>query len=66
MVVINGSYGERRKWVEGAFTPTFNCHVSCKGSLQKKKEKEAQHAKKTRTPKSSRKVEILKGGKGKP
>ena len=45
------------------FTPTFKCHVSCKGRLQKR-EKEAQHAKKTGIPKSSGKVKILKGGNG--
>jgi len=51
LVVINGSYGEREKWVEEVFTLKFNCHILCKGrELQKK---EVQHAKKTRIPKSS-------------
>ena len=48
------------------FTPTFNCHISCKGGYKKKKKKEVQHTKKTRIPKSSEKVRILKGGKGEP
>ena len=31
MAVINGSYGEREKWVEELFTPKFNCHIPCEG-----------------------------------
>ena len=46
----------------GSFTPKLNCHVPCKrGKLQNK---EAQHAKKTRIPKSSGKARILKKEKG--
>jgi len=46
---------------------TFNCHVSYKGGVtrKKKKRKVVQHAKKTRMPKSSRKVKGLKGKKKK-
>ena len=58
MAVINGSYGEREKWVGEVFTLTFNCHVSCKGGSYEKRE--VQHAKKTRIPKSSRKDRTLK------
>ena len=36
------------------------------GGLKKKREKKVQHPKKTKMPKSSRKVRVLKGGKGEP
>ena len=37
MAVINGSYGEREKWVEEVYTPKFNYHIPCeRGELQKK------------------------------
>ena len=53
---------------EKFFTLTFNCHVLCKGGggLKKKREKKVQHPKKTKMPKSSGKVRVLKGGKGEP
>ena len=64
MVVINGSYGGHEKWLGEVFTPTFNCHVSCKwGSYKKKK---VQHAKKTRILESSGKDKTLKEEEGGP
>ena len=68
MVVINGSYRERGKRVEEVFYSKHSIATSCvKGGLQekKKRKKEVQHAKKTRMPKSSRKVKGLKGKKEK-
>ena len=49
---------------EEVFTPTFNCHVSCKGGSYKKKE--VQHAKKTRIPKSNGKDRPRKKKRGDP
>ena len=42
------------------FTPTFNCHISCKGGGGGTKKKEVQHTKKTRIPESSGKDKIPK------
>ena len=48
--------------MEEVFTSELNCHVLCKGV--KLQNKEAQHAEKTRIPKSSGKARILKKEKG--
>ena len=46
------------------FTPKLNCHIPYKGG--KLQNKEAQHAEKTRIPKSNGKARILKKEKGNP